>query len=495
MAGIGFELKKMFEKRGLLSIIRAYGYAGVVCTGPMILGVLLLLGVRFLARIAGTTEGEIEFLNAIVQYTMLFSMILSNGFTLVTTRYVSDWLYMNKPERVMPAFWGCTSLMLVIGIPCYILFMSASKLPLLYLIFSIGLFGELILVWTEIHFLTAIKDYEAIMKTFLVAVIVAFATGSILFQTSLDVVAVMLIAVNVAYGVMAVWYYVLMAQYFPKGRCSSLHFLKWFDKYPQLSFLGVFLSIGVYGHIFIMWTWPIGKQIYGLMYVAPEYDIPALLAFMSTLITTINFISSVEVKFYAKYKIYFNLFNDGGSYIDIEQAEREMKTMLVQELAYTFSKQFFATIVFIVVGTVVLPQLPLGMTEDMLGIFRVLCVGYAFYAIGNTLMLIQLYFSDNKGALVSVMIFSIISCLATLLLRNVKVKYYGVGFMLGGIAFTLTAVVLLFLYLKKLVFYVLCSQPIVAIEKRGKLTEWGEYFEQKYRKKYHIDIMEESEEE
>ena len=97
MAGIGFELKKMFEKRGLLSIIRAYGYAGVVCTGPMILGVLLLLGVRFLARIAGTTEGEIEFLNAIVQYTMLFSMILSNGFTLVTTRYVSDWLIHIKP--------------------------------------------------------------------------------------------------------------------------------------------------------------------------------------------------------------------------------------------------------------------------------------------------------------------------------------------------------------------------------------------------------------
>jgi len=353
----------------------------------------------------------------------------------------------------------------------------------------------LILVWTEINFLTAIKDYEGIMKTFVVAIITAFATGSILFQTSLDVVAVMLIAVSVAYAVMAIWYYVLMAQYFPKGRCSSLHFLKWFDKYPQLSFLGVFLSIGVYGHIFIMWTWPIGKQIYGLMYVAPEYDIPALLAFMSTLITTINFMSSVEVRFYAKYKTYFNLFNDGGSYVDIEQAEREMKTMLVQELAYTFSKQFFATIVFIVVGTIALPQLPLGMTEDMLGIFRVLCVGYAFYAIGNTLMLIQLYFADNKGALASVMVFAIVSCLATLLLRNVKVKYYGVGFMLGGIAFTLTAMVLLSLYLKKLIFHVLCNQPIVAVEKRGKMTEWSEYFEQKYRKKYHIDVLEESEEE
>lgn len=37
MAGIGFELKKLFNRRGLFATFRAYGYAGVVCTGPMLL--------------------------------------------------------------------------------------------------------------------------------------------------------------------------------------------------------------------------------------------------------------------------------------------------------------------------------------------------------------------------------------------------------------------------------------------------------------------------
>ena len=41
MAGIGFELKKLFNRRGLFATFRAYGYAGVVCTGPMLLGVVL----------------------------------------------------------------------------------------------------------------------------------------------------------------------------------------------------------------------------------------------------------------------------------------------------------------------------------------------------------------------------------------------------------------------------------------------------------------------
>ena len=44
MAGIGFELKKLFSKKGLFALIRAYGYAGIVCTGPMLLGMVLLAG-------------------------------------------------------------------------------------------------------------------------------------------------------------------------------------------------------------------------------------------------------------------------------------------------------------------------------------------------------------------------------------------------------------------------------------------------------------------
>lgn len=48
MAGIGFELKKLFQKRGLAATAKAYGYAGVICTGPMLLGIVLLVGIAFI---------------------------------------------------------------------------------------------------------------------------------------------------------------------------------------------------------------------------------------------------------------------------------------------------------------------------------------------------------------------------------------------------------------------------------------------------------------
>jgi len=41
LAGIGFELKKLFAKKGFLSQVRAFGYASVICAGPMILGNML----------------------------------------------------------------------------------------------------------------------------------------------------------------------------------------------------------------------------------------------------------------------------------------------------------------------------------------------------------------------------------------------------------------------------------------------------------------------
>ena len=41
MAGIGFELRKIYNEDSLFSKQKAYAYAGIVYTGPMLLGILL----------------------------------------------------------------------------------------------------------------------------------------------------------------------------------------------------------------------------------------------------------------------------------------------------------------------------------------------------------------------------------------------------------------------------------------------------------------------
>ena len=53
MAGIGFELRKIYNEDSLFSKQKAYAYAGIVYTGPMLLGILLTAGVVVLTMVAG----------------------------------------------------------------------------------------------------------------------------------------------------------------------------------------------------------------------------------------------------------------------------------------------------------------------------------------------------------------------------------------------------------------------------------------------------------
>ena len=105
MAGIGFSLKRLFSQKGVFSLCRAYGYAGIICAGPMILGVILLVGMSLAARLAGMDAHDRELLNCMITYCLLAS--------LTVTRYISDMLYEEKTEKIMPSFYGSCSIMLV----------------------------------------------------------------------------------------------------------------------------------------------------------------------------------------------------------------------------------------------------------------------------------------------------------------------------------------------------------------------------------------------
>lgn len=171
-------------------------------------------------------------------------------------------------------------------------------------------------------------------------------------------ITTLFLCVILAYGLLMTLYYRQLLKYFPKSSGSCFSFLRWFDKYRSLTFTGIFVNLGLFAHLVIMYFGPLQVQVEGLFYGAPMHDVPALCAFFSILITTINFVTSVEVRFYPKYKNYYSLFNDNGSIRDIEQAEMEMLAVLKQELTFNAHKQLISTLLFIVIGSLVLEILP-----------------------------------------------------------------------------------------------------------------------------------------
>ncbi|MDD3393952.1 MAG: exopolysaccharide Pel transporter PelG [Anaerotignum sp.] len=484
MAGIGFELKKLFEKKGLFAIARAYGYSGIVCTGPMLLGILLLLGIKLLSIYGGASVHHSELLNCMITYTLVASLLISNLLSMVSTRFLADALYEDKDNLVMPCYYGSISIMLVLGCVIYGIFLWYAGIPVLYQFLCLFLFAELVVVWTQINFLTAVKDYKGILLTFLFAIILVFMSGFLLLNIGCPTIFALLLSVTLGYGIMMVWYHMLLIDHFPQGKGSAFYFLRWVDRYPALTFLSEFLVLGLFVHIILMWYGPIGFQVQGLFYGAPTYDIPAEVAFLSILITTVNFVTSVEVNFYPKYYTYFSLHNQGGCITDIEQVELEMFQTLAKELSYTFIKQLLTTVFFIILGAVFIPKLPLYFSDDMMRNYQILCLGYAFYAIGNCVMLCSLYFSDNSGALLSGFFFALISIGGTIFFMNNEQRYYGVGFLLAGFVYTIISLLRLEYFLKRLKYYVLSRQPIVLRERRMLFTIVSEALERRYDRKY-----------
>mgnify|MGYP002794656546 FL=1 len=235
MAGIGFELKKLFSRRGLFASFRAYGYAGIICTGPMLLGIVLLLGVMFLCDRTGASKQSRELLVCMITYTLLASLTVTSFLSMVVTRFIADMLYEEKNEAVLSSFWGSTGLMLIAGGILYGIFLIFSGVGLIDKFLCFELFGELIVTWNAMSYLTAIKDYRGIMLSFLAAIAVTFLSGALLLFLGISHVEALMAAVCIGYGIMLLWDVVLLYEYFPQSDISAFLFLRWADEFlPHL---------------------------------------------------------------------------------------------------------------------------------------------------------------------------------------------------------------------------------------------------------------------
>ena len=151
MAGIGFSLNRLFQKKGVLNLCRAYAYAGAVAIGPMVMGVCLLIGISFVSQVAGMPQNEREIMNCMLTYSLLVSLFVSSFFNMILTRYISDMLYEGKRERVMPSFFGALAIMLPICFVGYGIFLTFSGVPIVYRIVSMWFAMIMTVVWTQMN--------------------------------------------------------------------------------------------------------------------------------------------------------------------------------------------------------------------------------------------------------------------------------------------------------------------------------------------------------
>ncbi|MBD2864246.1 exopolysaccharide Pel transporter PelG [Paenibacillus oceani] len=478
MAGIGFELRKLFRDQGLLSSIRAYGYSSLTTVGPMVLCISMILLMQWLMTWTGAAYLEQELFLATVVYCFIFSVLITGGLSLLLTRFIADMMFEKKYEHMLSSFYGAAAVCLPLGAVCAWLFLSGVTQGFGYKAATFIFFSELIVIWLQTVHLSALKDYKRIVRNFLYGVAISvLGSWLVLAFTPFKSATAVLTMMAIGFFVIVL----LSARHFeemfpPKSSRLYFSFLKYFRKYPALFGIGTFFYSGVYIHSFVYWFGPHGVSVANQYVISPFYDLPVFYAYLTIIPTLVAFVVSMETSFYEKYREYYDKILNGGTYVEVNRAKQAMQQTLMQEISFIMELQLLFTVISIALGIKLLPMI--GFTMVQLDTFITLVLGYYLFIIAYIVMLLMLYFDDRKGALATSFLFVVLN--AALTIWTMNTENHGFGMFIASALTLAAALARLLTYVRNIDYYTFCSRPLALTSRlmgreRGmKPPFWGQ---------------------
>jgi polysaccharide biosynthesis protein PelG len=470
MAGIGFQLKKLFNENGVLAAFKAYSYSSIVTIGPMALCILLITAAQYLLKATGTPFAERELFTAAVQYAFIFSQIITGGFNLVISRYVADQTFLNDFAKVLSSLYGVISVAVMIGGICAMLFYVNSPLPFFFKIVSYLFFIELIIIWLQCMYVSALKNYMKIVRSFLAGTVLSVLLILIcIYILDWNNAIALFLCFDLGFLLIIIRFMNHIREFFKINNQEYFHFLIYVEKFPLLFFGGLFYTFGLYGHNIVVWQGEHQVMVAETFAIAPVYDVPTFYAYLTILPALVIFMVSTETAFYQKYRTYYDRILHSYPLQDILNAKGDLYTIITVELSFMVEVQLMVMLCGIVMGIEFLPML--GLTSEQIHIFTIVTIGNLFFVMMYTIVLLLLYFDDQKGAFVTTCFFGVSSAVLTYLTLILGGNY---GFSIFIASFiSLVVVIYRFTnYLNNIDYYTFCAQPLVYREKVTKMAQF-----------------------
>jgi uncharacterized membrane protein len=418
---------------------------------------------------------EREIFLATVVYSFIFSQIITSGFSMVITRYVADRLYEEEFDEILPSLYGIISICIVIGGLIGIIFLYGSPIGWKLALASYLLYIQLIIMWVETVYLTALKDYIKIFKSYVTGVIIAIVLSYMLLKRSNYKSALgLLIAMDMGIFIIITFLMVYIKSFFKSSNNKYYEFLTYMDKYPELFFVNFFYTLSLYIHNFIFWNSHMAVTIVDTYKYCPSYDVPTFYGFLSIIPAMVIFVVSIETSFYKKYREYYSLIRSGGNLSEIEKAKNNMERVLWEEVRNLMEVQIFFSLMGIILGNMFLPRL--GLNHLSIDIFNILALGAYGNVVFLIIILLQLYFEDRMGALVISIVFITTNTLFTTVSLKLGENFYGLGFFLSAFMSLIISLLRLEYFLDNINYYTFCSQPIMYKERRGVFYKILKFF-------------------
>lgn len=436
MAGIGFELRKIFEKDSVYSKIKGVAFATMTVIGPTIIFILMLLGINFVMDAFKVTQFEQRFFSSACLYIFILAIIISSMLNTISSRFVSDMIFQKKEEAIPSAMFGSIFLGAIASsicafIICLTLFFK-YEVDLVFLCGYYLLAVMITVVYTAMTFVSAIKEYTKITWAFFLGMFSGVLLFFILYWfADFEVITCIIYAMAVGFLVINViiMYYVL--SFFGNSDRKYFEFTRYFSKYPLLFLSGVFYILGLYVSNIIYWFYSdVSTQIM-IFHVAPTYDIATFLAILVNLSAMVIFTVKVETQFFEKYRQYVTSLTK-ANYAIIEKARKIMSYNINVQLFFIYEVQLIITIILTCISILIFPMFGLGgLTLDfflMLGISM-----FVIFSMYFTVVFLY-YFDDQVGSCGATGIFFGVTIITSIIALDLGTAYYAVAPLIGGLA-------------------------------------------------------------
>ena len=183
MAGIGVKLNKIYNKNTLTTNIIGMGYSTMITIAPMILVIAAIMAMQVLLDVSKVGYAQRELFACTVLYIFIFSLLSAAPFNSVLSRYMSDIIYEEKYEDVLPCFY--VGIMLNLGVSCVVGIVFCvreyltGEVPAWFVFAGYCGYVALVLVFYQMLYLSICKDYKKISFFFLLGMAVSVALAVI----------------------------------------------------------------------------------------------------------------------------------------------------------------------------------------------------------------------------------------------------------------------------------------------------------------------------
>lgn len=435
MAGIHFELRKIFKENSIRHTVIGAIYSTVTTIGPTLVSMAAIFLLYMVSGFMKIPYAQRELISSTLLYCFIFPVINTSITGAVFSRYLADKFYEEQLEDVLPSYY--TGLLLTVGIgslfgvPFALHLYYVGGIEFLFVLTSFALFMIINILFFTMTYLYATKDYRIVTTSFVGGLVAGILLECLLQRVfGVSVVYAILFGITFGFFVATVCLMAYVKAYFGNASDNYTECLRYMWDYKGLVIANLFYFLGLYVHNFVFWTTPMKLVVAKSYYTMQPYDMATCIALFTNISTIIIFTVMAETQFHEKYQKYIETII-GSTYEEMNRRKNSMFRLLIRIISHVFAIQIILTIILYLLVVIFHPLMGIGGVT--MEIYPALAVGYlaVFLMYGNIVFLY--YFNDVKGAMTTSIIFFVVVLATSIYATQLSAVWFGIGVLIGAL--------------------------------------------------------------